>query len=156
MLSYNTCVHESTKHTPYEVVFGKLARLPSSDPLREGDLLPTYKGYIQELVTRLNGIQKLTYNNLLSAKLRSKKYYDRGIHPINLRVGDYVFLQSGPKPGKFGDHYSGPYKILELINKNNVRIRIKKSDKIVHLNRLRISHINQESEPRIRKNPVKE
>ena len=35
MLNYNTCVQESTKHTPYEVVFGRLARLPSNEPLRE-------------------------------------------------------------------------------------------------------------------------
>ena len=72
MLNYNTCVSESTKHTPYEVVFGKLARLPSSDPLRESDLLPTYKGYLIDLVTRLSSIRTLIYDNLIDSKLRSK------------------------------------------------------------------------------------
>ena len=32
MFSYNTSVHEGTKCTPYELVFGKLAREPSSEP----------------------------------------------------------------------------------------------------------------------------
>ena len=33
MFSYNTSVHEGIKCTPYELVFGKLAREPSSEPL---------------------------------------------------------------------------------------------------------------------------
>ena len=70
ILNYNTCVSESTKHTPYEVVFGKLARLPSSDPLREADILPSYKGYLIDLVTRLNGIRTLVYDNLIGSKER--------------------------------------------------------------------------------------
>ena len=146
MLNYNTCVQESTKLTPYEVVFGRLARLPSNDPLREGDLLPTYKGYVESLVTRLNGIQKLAYDNLVSSKFRSKRYYDQKLNPKNFKIGDYVFLLNGPKPGKFGNHYSGPYKILEILNQNNIKIQIKNKSKIVHTNRLRISHINHESE----------
>lgn len=36
MFSYNTSVHEGTKHTLYESVFAKLARLPSfSSPIEE-------------------------------------------------------------------------------------------------------------------------
>ena len=50
----------------------------------------------------------------------------------------------GSKPKKFGDHYTGPYKILEIINKNNIKILIDEKPKIVHANRLRISHINKE------------
>ena len=107
MLSYNTCSHESTKHTPYEVIFGRLARLSSSDPLREGDVVPTYKAYMVDLVTRLNGIQKLVYDNIVSSKLGSKKCYDRSINPKNFHTGDNVFLLSGPKPGKFGKALHG-------------------------------------------------
>ena len=58
-MNLNTNVQESTKLTAYEIIFGKLPRLPSSDPLREGDLLPTYKNYVVDLVTRLIGIQKI-------------------------------------------------------------------------------------------------
>ena len=144
MLNYNTCISESTKHTPYEVIFGRLARLPSSDPLRELDLLPNYNGYLIDLVTRLNGIRTLVYDNLVDAKNRSKKYYDRAINPRNFKLGDYVYLLKGPKPNKFGDHYTGPHKILEIIDNTNIRISINKTSKVVHANRLRISHINQE------------
>ena len=89
MLSYNTCIHESTKHAPHEVIFGHLARLPSSDPLIEGNVVPTYKGYMVDLVTRSNGIQKLAYDNLVSSKFRSKEYHDRSIIPKNFHTEDY-------------------------------------------------------------------
>ena len=153
MLNYNTCVQESTRLTPYEIIFGRLARLPSNDPLREGDLLPTYKGYVEKLVTRLNGIQKLSYDNLIASKFRSKRYYDQKLNPKNFKVGDYVFLLSGPKPGKFSNHYTGPHKSLEVLNQSNIRIQIKNSSKIVHANRLRISHINHE--PQTKKTKLK-
>ena len=44
MFNFNTGKHEGTQHTPYELVFGRLARVPSSDPLEPEDLLPTYAG----------------------------------------------------------------------------------------------------------------
>ena len=48
MFAYNTSVHEATKFTPFEVVFGKIARTPSSflDP----EKLETYGTYLQELI----------------------------------------------------------------------------------------------------------
>ena len=132
ILNYNTCVSESTKHTLYEVVFRKLARLPSSDPLKEVDVLPTYEGYIIDLVTRLNGIRTLVYDNLVESKEKLKKYHDRSINPCNFHIGDYVFLLKGPKPKKFGDHYSGPHNVLEIINKSNIKIQYKNRSKVVH------------------------
>lgn len=147
MLNYNSCVQESTKFTPYELVFGRLPRLPSVDPLREGDLLPTYKGYLYDLITRLNEIQKIAYDNLVGSKFTSKKYYDKKVNKRNFRVGDFVFLLSGPKPGKLGDQYTGPHKILEIINRNNFRIQIGKGSKVVHANRLKISHILKQLKP---------
>ena len=47
IFNFNTCIHEGTKHTPFEVVFGRLARSPSCEPLREDDLFTTYQGYIK-------------------------------------------------------------------------------------------------------------
>ena len=81
-------------------------------------MLPTYKGYVQDLVIKLNGIQKLAFDNLVASKYKSKKYYDKSNNPKNFTLGDYGFLLSGPKPGKFGDHYTGPQKIIEVLNIN--------------------------------------
>lgn len=140
-LNYNTCVQESTKHTPYEVVFGRLARLPSGEKLRLEDQLPTYKNYIVDLVTKLNEISKLTHENLVKSKEKSKIYYDKTVNEKEFKVGSYVYLLKGAKPRKFGNHFTGPHKVLEVLSKNNIRIQFDKKDKTVHANRLRHSHI---------------
>ncbi|XP_033222810.1 uncharacterized protein K02A2.6-like [Belonocnema kinseyi] len=52
--SYNTSVHEGTKCTPYELVFGKISRQPSSEPPPPHEKLETYDDYTIKLVTRLH------------------------------------------------------------------------------------------------------
>jgi len=74
MFNYNTCVHESTKHTPYELVFGKIARIPSNEPLGPKDKLLSYDEYLINFVTQLHTIQTNARENVVEAKVKSKKY----------------------------------------------------------------------------------
>jgi len=57
---------------------------------------------------------------LLKLNFKSKKYYDGRINPQTFKPGNQVFLLKGPKPGKFGDQYTGPHEVLEILNRNNV------------------------------------
>ena len=67
----NATINNTTKYTPYEIVFAKIARLPSELPLKESEKLPTYKNYLADLVTRLTNIRKVANNNMYNAKLKS-------------------------------------------------------------------------------------
>ncbi|KMQ84107.1 enzymatic polyprotein endonuclease reverse [Lasius niger] len=80
MFNYNTSVHEATKHMPYELVFGKIARVPSNEPLAPEDKLANYNEYLINLVTQLHTIQGNARKNVVEAKCRSKKYYDKKIN----------------------------------------------------------------------------
>jgi len=62
---YNTSVHEGTKYTPYELIFGKIARLSSEIIMH--DSIGTYD-YVRELVDILTNLRKLTVSNLGNAK----------------------------------------------------------------------------------------
>jgi len=57
ILNYNTSVHEATKHTSYELVFGKIARIPTNELLALEDKLVSYDDYLINLATQLHAIQ---------------------------------------------------------------------------------------------------
>ena len=50
MFNYNTSVYEATKHIPYELVFGKITRVPSNELLNPEDKLAN-DDYVINLVT---------------------------------------------------------------------------------------------------------
>ena len=97
MLSYDTSIHEGTKCTPYELVFGKLARDPSSEPLSQQEKLQTYDDYLVNFVTQLHEMRTKARENLITAKERSKMYHDRKINPLEVKIGDNIFLLKGGK-----------------------------------------------------------
>ena len=118
MLSYNTSVHESTKFTPHELIFGKPARLPSSFP--STDELETYGSYLQELITHISDIRSRAINNTIQSKLRSKNYYDKKVNAREFASGDLVLVQREVTDGKLDYPYEGPYTVVEVLEKNNV------------------------------------
>ena len=111
-------------------------------------MLPTYAGYMTALVERLHSLQEGAEEKLLVAKQRSKNYYDKKANPKEIKIGDFVWPQSGPKPHKFENHYSGPYRVIEVWENGNVKIQITgNKSKVVHSNRLRFSHVKSQKLP---------
>ena len=54
--------------------------------------------------------------NLISAKEKSKIYYDKKINPLEVKIGDNVFSWKGGKIKKLDSHYTGPYEICKRID----------------------------------------
>jgi len=69
--NYNTSVYEVTKHTLYELIFGKIARFPSNELL--DPRLTNYDEYLINLITQLHTIQGNAHKNVVEAKIKSKK-----------------------------------------------------------------------------------
>ena len=64
-LCYNTVAHEGHKCTSYELIFGRLARLPSSEPLEPEEQPLTYNDYITKLNNQLYNIQNIAREKLV-------------------------------------------------------------------------------------------
>lgn len=141
MFSYNTSVHESTQYSPFQLIFGRLARTPSSHPPIEEENNETYQQYLTDLFDNLHNAQENARKHLIQSKERSKRYYDKRIHPYQFDPGDNVFLLKEPRKGKFDDQYTGPYKILEILPNNNAKILFQKRPRIVHMDKLKRAHI---------------
>lgn len=140
--SYNTSTHEATGYTPYELVFGKLARLPSSEIVEDTEKPKTTDDYLTQLMTDIHNLQALARENIIASKVKSKKYYDRKISPQHFQVDDEVFLLCEPKKGKLGNQYSGPHTISEILPNGNIKLFIKGKQRIVHPNKLKRSRIS--------------
>jgi len=138
MFSYNTSVHEGTRFTPHELIFGKMARVPSGDPPLEREINETYTDYLASLFNRLRDTQELAHKNLIRAKERSKRYYDKRAKPQSFQQGEQVYLLKEPIKGKLSDQYTGPHVILEILPNHNVRIAVgSNKTRVVHENKLK-------------------
>lgn len=142
MFYYNTSVHEETKFSPYKLVFGKLARLPSSYSPVEDNLEPTYHEYVTNLFNKLRDTQEEARQNLIKSKEICKHYYDRRLNPRQFEVGIQVFLLKEPRKGKFSDQYIGPYRITEILPLNNVKIFVGTRPRVVHIDKLKLAHVD--------------
>ncbi|KMQ88537.1 enzymatic polyprotein endonuclease reverse [Lasius niger] len=139
--SYNTAVHEGTGYSPHELIFGYTARIPSS--YNCDDDPETYNAYLTNLFEKTRDLQESARANLIKAKERSKMYYDKRVNAVTFKVNDNVFLINDAKTDKFSKEYHGPYRVIEVLNHENVKLKIGKSIRIVYVNRLRKAHYNE-------------
>ncbi|CAK9827891.1 hypothetical protein ANTRET_LOCUS5530 [Anthophora retusa] len=84
------------------------------------DKLPTYNSYLHDLIIRLTEMQTIAGQNLIQAKEKSKFYYDRKACPFDGEIGDMAYVTVEPRKGKFSRRYHGPYKIVGILEKNNI------------------------------------
>lgn len=137
--SYNTSVHEATKYTPHELIFGKKAQIPSSFDYSNNE--NTYETFLVDLTARLAETRKTAAHNLLHAKIKSKKYYDRDTNTQTFTPGQLVYLLVENKK-KLGDNYTGPYIVKEVPNETNVIIyKTPGRTQRVHSNRLKHAYV---------------
>lgn len=137
-LCYNTSIHESTKFSPYELVFGFEAREPSVEPTIKDD---SYGDYFKKLLINLKNIQEKAHDNLVATKHRTKLYYDKKINPNELKIGNKVFKLIFGNKKKLHPYEEGPFIVVDIdyVNKN-AWIKHKKGKlKKVHLDFLRLS-----------------
>lgn len=135
--SYNTSVHEGTSFTPHELVFGKLARVPSTETPPEDLGNESYNYYLSNLCEKLAFAQEIANENLKRAKEQTKRYYDKRTRPYNFKLGQLVYLLKEPTH-KLGNQYIGPYRISEILSNNNVKLAINsKVSRIVHTDKLK-------------------
>jgi hypothetical protein len=88
---YNTSTHTATGHTPFELVYGFKASMPSV--LQEQPSTQyNYEDYVTELKARLQTAHQVARKRLIMHKQKSKEYYDKGKQETKLRVGGKVLL----------------------------------------------------------------
>ena len=61
---------------------------------------------------------------------------------LEVNIGDDVFLLIGGKIKKLDNQYTGPHEVWDILGKGNVKINVKGKPTVVHVNRIKRSHMN--------------
>ncbi|KAL4153837.1 hypothetical protein QTP88_001670 [Uroleucon formosanum] len=141
---HNSTVHSATKFQPYHLVYGNSVKIPTS-LTNEPEPQYNYNDYQYEVKRQMQEAQALARSNLLEAKSKSKKQYDKTAKHQSFEVGQKVLLQEKAPKNKLAPKWLGPYKILE-VDPTNKNVTIKKSNKknqTVHQNLLKLFHENE-------------
>lgn len=103
MLAYSSSVHESTKVTPNEMVFGRQVTLPIEliygKPTADTEIPDSCEEYAYQLQQTLDKIHEFARKHLQMSSDNMKRRYDRQAHQLNLEIGATVWLYN-PKRTK--------------------------------------------------------
>lgn len=137
VFTYNTSIHAATGYTPYELVYGRVARFPLKIPKDEKRC--TYNQYVQDLLMRLSELKLAAGNKQIQEKIKSKNRYDKKIKSFSGKVGDYVWVLNEPRVGKADSYYKNPMKILELLGRKNVILELPNGKRVrKHVDKLKL------------------
>lgn len=140
MFTYNTTPHSTTSYTPFELVYGHKASLPSN--LKQEPILNyNYDDYLNDLKYKLQYSHKIAHENILNKKYNSKEQYDQRSNNQDFQVGDKVLLHDETvrrgRSKKLDPIWVGPYTIISKDSPVNYTINTGRRNLQVHANRLK-------------------
>ena len=136
VFAYNTSRHESTLHTPFEVMFGRQATLPVDVEMEgESQLLPDatvgddYENAMEDILSHRRDICQKVKENIVKAQIKQKEAYDRKhACPSSFKIGDVVLKKDNRrkkrKGGKLDPKWVGPYTIIGDLGKGSYRLEL--------------------------------
>jgi len=134
-MALRNSISRSTSCTPYEVMFGKTARLPldwqfCKRYVNQEDLLESE--YVIRLQRRLHEIEEIVRKNLVSTLKKQADYYNkRNLHKA-FNVGDLVLVRQTRKQKDFKKYnFYGPYKVIKKLGEWTYELKNTENEEIM-------------------------
>jgi hypothetical protein len=133
--------------TPFELLFGEKARLPSfpNEDIQQIHYRET------SAAERFNLLQKLrakAHESATEQGLKTKNTFDKNSMPHTFKIGDKVLISNDfyvSKNPKLAPTYTGPGEIID-INDTNAKVKLNNKIKIVNVNKLKLFLQEHQSE----------
>ena len=127
--AYNTSRHDSSKFTPFELMFGRQAVLPvdiRSDASKIEDVNEVFE-CDEDAVQKMEAARKSTLEqakkNIVAAQQKQKEIYDKKhctnkeVYSVDAMVLKKDFTRKKRKGGKLDSKWIGPFKITKSLGK---------------------------------------
>ncbi|CAF2130055.1 unnamed protein product [Rotaria magnacalcarata] len=111
VFAYNTGVYKSTKFSPYELLYGRTARLPIYIQPKEFTFLKP-NDYFEQLRKTLRIFHQVSRENILCQQQANQAYYNKNRLDPQLKLGDKVFTCTYVSKGKLDPKFSPTPKIV--------------------------------------------
>ncbi|CAF3952238.1 unnamed protein product [Rotaria sp. Silwood1] len=139
VFAYNPSRHVATTLTPYEMIFGRICKLPFDLPEQATTIIEPHQ-YVKQLQEYLESAKQTAHTQILHSQRRSKQRYDANRTNNTYFIGDFVYVRRLGLHHKLAPKYDAPYQIIQQLNESTYRIQ-NPNDLYeivnVHVNRLR-------------------
>ena len=141
--AYNTSFQESTKHSPFEAMFGRVARLPidcNMDNIDANQKLEVHgearSPDAEERAAKRQKISKAVKHNIEKAQEKQKAYYDRkhgagACYQVGALVKMKDFNRKKRRGGCLDFRWKGPYTIVASLGKGLYRLKELNGEKVI-------------------------
>ena len=121
--AYNTSMHAGSRRSPFELVFGFTPVVPATIGFPQ----PANNHYLTEMHNNRERAKEF----LKAYQIKMKLQADKKRRPVTYKVGDLVLVDAsgqhltdsrGHKRSALDARYHGPYRVVEIINENAIRL----------------------------------
>lgn len=134
VFAYNTSKHESSKYSPFTVMFGRPAVIPIDIQPIKGDVLKCWNDgenndeIIEQHLALNSKMAETIKGNIIAAQKHQKEAYDKKHHnPAAFKAGALVLRKDMKRKkragGKMDYKWQGPYKVVKAAGKGIFQIQ---------------------------------
>ncbi|CAM2726315.1 unnamed protein product [Rotaria socialis] len=120
--AYNSSRHVTTKLTPFELIYGRLCKLPFDLPQRTTTVTEPHL-YVKQLNEYLQMAKQIARSNIKISQEKSKQRYDANRMNETYIIGDFVYVKRLGLNYKLASKYNGPYQIIQQLNESIYRLQ---------------------------------
>lgn len=101
--AYNATVHETTGFAPFQLMFGRIPRLPVDVMFKQvlcDPVVVDQKNYVKTLMSHLHEAAKIAQTHAIKEQDKQAKGYNRKVKGTHLNIGDRVLIANKGERGK--------------------------------------------------------